>query len=372
MACRVCYTREYENPEDTIYVSSDTIDFYDSINIGYTADLSTTKYIVVRNNSDSEVYNQTITLAEGKVTFTPIPSMGTGTYTASIKSTTSYTANTTFTVTSPANTSWGIWVDNKEPAKYEDFTIYYVVPAGHNGFIQIKRVDNNRVLEERYVSGETNTQSFVYSIEARGEYIIYLKEIINGYEYLRDDEKIYVSAKELINTIAVSPSSIELGDNVRIYGTHSYNGFNVYVKIQPGNKIIDVSGTESFSFYYTPTRTGDHNVILYLDDTELASTSFSVVTQLQPTTFQLPTLHPTIAAIVGLIIVLFIMLMPMALMMAFKTRIQLPSFVYGLLGGFGVIVNVMMGIWGIWTLYVIIVIGGLFAFVMYLNKGGGG
>ena len=83
----------------------------------------------------------------------------------------------------------------------------------------------------------------------------------------------------------------------------------------------------------------------------------------------LPDLGETFGAIMGIIVLAFFILLPLALSTHFSGAghtVHVPSIVYVLMGGIGVLINVTLGLFQMWVVYFIIAIGIISLGILYL------
>jgi len=273
LAYRVWYVLQGYEVNDSIVCQKDTVQYYDTIAISYSANIEETTYLIIYNASDDEVLNVTLSNVQGKIFFTPTEDMGTGTYTASLVRGGTKVANDTFNVVE-GNTQYAVWVDKNSVLPNEQFTIFYKLPEDEYGQIDILRGDT--VVYSTDVEGSTNVQTLTYSNDNAGMYTIKLYRNLNGTLYLKDDEIVTIGEGYYINIINVDKTKLSEGDTVKIYGTHQYAGYNVYVLIQPGGLVYDVSNSNSFEIDFKATQSADYVAYLMLDNQILDSVSFTV------------------------------------------------------------------------------------------------
>jgi hypothetical protein len=88
----------------------------------------------------------------------------------------------------------------------------------------------------------------------------------------------------------------------------------------------------------------------------------------------LPAMDPVIGAIAGLIITIFMTLSPFIVIRALQSNIDVPSLVYAMMGGLGVVISVLLGLFPSWAIPFILVVGVIISVLVYLmgKRGGGG
>ena len=149
---------------------------------------------------------------------------------------------------------------------------------------------------------------------------------------------------------------------MKIYGTHSHVGYNIYIKILPTGQTFDISQNTNYEITYKPTLVSDYYVYLYWDNDLLDSTHFVVVSSGAETE------NPIVSNwnyIIGIVIIVIMLVIGMA----FTTHMDnawLQServFTLMIFAFLGVVIDVVYNLLPLWVVILI----GLFV-ATYLAK----
>ena len=175
----------------------------------------------------------------------------------------------------------------------------------------------------------------------------------------------------------------QTGAEVFVSGVHNLGSSEVYVEINDGDiykQLVDPSF--SINLFLTQVGLYQADLVFYDPDNNqryvLANTTFLVGEDIEAfynedvTSSPLPPIDPMIGGVMGAFVVVAFILAPIFIQVGAKRSFDTPPMLYAMLGISAVVLNVILGLFQLWVLYVIVVVGGIITVYTFLSRRGGG
>lgn len=312
-----------------------------------------------------------ITTQTGHIWFTP---KETGTYYFNLSTDGVNHSFDSETITCSDVSNWLYVVPN--PSGDTPFMIFYNYTGSTNGCIRIYDSEGNRVDSLNILQG---TNSLSYQLNEHGVYYFRLCSISNIggttvynqlFNYIHCVQGYIVNYIE-VDTALGTDKTLEYTQTL-ISGEHSHLSKDVWIYIG-ASKFKSVSKDEHFAKVWIPDRQGEFLIKLVIElpsgkKVTLASTTVTVVDKdaliSQPL---LPKLDVMLGYLLGSIFVIVFILLPLLIMGVLgHTKQEIPSIVYMLTAGVGVVIVTGIGWWDFWASFFILAIGVIMIIVAYL------
>ena len=345
--------------EDALFLSDSTINIYESV--GVTVLVSTKEYQNYLN-----IYNSTYVLLEQYVidgwsyyiSYTPENAeihYFNLTRNSIVKASKSLTVNA-------KNYTYLLFTVPNPSRRNTPFDIKYIYNnTQYNGILFIYTSDME-IVDSFFISKNTSELTTIsYSLSNDGIYIMRLSIYINISEYeTRYTYNHMVQSTSYENVLRAGGDTINVGDEMMLYGSHNFLFGDIYVKISD-DALIYIGDTNVFSFDYVPLTPRIYICELLLkvsnnQEVILDSVTFTALGDIpivpEPSFFGLPMTY--MYAMFGAFITLGFLIIPFAMSRSHKGDTS--SVIYAIFGGIGLGVSTIIGFFPLWLPLMITII----------------
>ena len=264
---------------ETIIANPDSIKQYETSDIMYLFNSTTNiNYLTIEHNG-SEIYNDTISVLDGNIFFTPDE---TGTYYINGTRAGSQVAAETLTVTGQTK-SYYVYVPVSPVVVGSPFSVYVKYSnSDYDGLFTIENSDGTILSSSAIGKNDSTVHILSKTVSSEGKY--YLRLYVNNpyVKTLVAEYVLYAKSSEYVTDITSSTSSVALGNTITLTLTHNAIGSNVYYQIHSdsgGYVVPKTYLTENYqtSVGYTPNQyVGNYQVKLYMYGYLLDQYNFTV------------------------------------------------------------------------------------------------